>query len=78
MDLNGLAIIFCGGEMEEKDMSDKDDKTDVVGPYTTLHVHRTTRDRMRKLRGKGISADRYINDLLDMIYPEQKEREKDE
>lgn len=36
-------------------------------PCTTLWVYKTTRDRFRSLKGRGVTADRFLNILMDMV-----------
>ncbi len=36
-------------------------------PYTTLFIYKTTRVRFKELKGRGITADKFLNDLMDRL-----------
>ncbi len=46
-------------------------ETDVEQPCTTLVVYKTTRSRMKRHQGRGVSVDRFINDLMDVAFPQE-------
>lgn len=41
-----------------------DDKTDVEREDTTITISKAVRDRLRKIKGKGLSWDRFLNEQL--------------
>lgn len=55
-----------------------DNNMDVEQLCTTLWVYKTTRARIRKAMGKGITVDRFLNDLLDEHSPKEQKRNEDE
>lgn len=45
-------------------------------PYTTLALRKTTRDRMHTIKRKGMTWDRFLNDLLDLALQENETNEQ--